>query len=375
MRTRFALAAVVATSILLTSSIAMSALPTTVAIQGSLLNKAGGPVTDGTYGITFALYTSKDAKAPAWSEIAPVIIHNGHFEHALGSVKPFPASLIDGAAAAWIGAAVAKDPELPRAPLQAVMYARRAAVAGGLSCSGCVDAKAAGFSWAKADAPGGVALKAKQAADLQCTGCVSVAEIAFDADVDMGGQALKVAKLVAKDLVSGTVSGSSFIGDGSKLTGIKMPAGQCKAGHAVGGIAADGGLVCVPATAELPADGLATVSNGVLTNIYSGDHGIDKSIPIPDADPIGISAQVQLPDLGTVKTLAISVDIDNSDISGLELTLYDPSNKAYTLHKNSGTGKKLTTIYPAPTKPVSGDLVAWAGKNPKGTWRLKVVDS
>ena len=47
---------------------------------------------------------------------------------------------------------------------------------------------------------------------------------------------------------------------------------------------------------------------------------------------------------------------------------------AYMLHDKTGSGKAIKATYPSPTKPISGDLSAWLGNNPKGTWRLKVVD-
>ena len=62
-----------------------------------------------------------------------------------------------------------------------------------------------------------------------------------------------------------------------------------------------------------------------------------------------------------------------SDISGLQVTLFDPNNKAYLLHDKTGAGKAIKASYP-PATPKSGDLTGWIGANPKGIWRLKVVD-
>ncbi len=382
---------------------ASAAVPVTVSIEGRLLTAAGGPVSDGDYAVTFALYASKDAKAAAWDETMALAVKNAGFRHVLGGKKSLSADVLDGKQVVWLGVTVGTDPELPRVPLHAVLYARRAAVAEKLACSGCVtaahlakgavDAKLlangsvtadkVAFAWAKADKAGGTALfaksaesantaksaySAKLAADVQCTGCVSVAELALDGDVKLGKFGL-----TASNIVAAQVSAQQFIGDGSKLTGIALPKGDCKAGLAVAGIAADGSLKCVQAGAKLPSDGLSTVSAGTLSNVFSATYSIAKSVAIADNDPIGASAQLSVPDNGVIKAMAVNIDVQNSDISGLQVTLFDPNNKAYLLHDKTGSGKALKASYP-PAKPKSGDLLAWLGDNPKGTWRLKVVD-
>ena len=371
--------------LLAAAGLANAAVPTTVAIQGRLSTVGGGAVSDGTYGLKFALYANKADQVAVWSDVAPVETKAGMFAYGLGSNKALPLAALDAAGVAWLGVAVGGDPELPRVPLHAVVFARRAAVAGALSCSGCVtadnlakDAIGGGFPWAASDKAGGDAQKAKvaeMATDLQCTGCVSVTELKFDGDLDLGGNGLK-AKLVAADQVSaGAVVANSLAGDGSKITGLKMPQGKCNAGQVVAGINGDGSLICVAGGGNLPADGLFAVSNGQLTTVFSGSYKMGAPVPIKDHDPIGVSTTVAVPDVGSVKTLSVAVDIANSDISGLTVTLYDPANEPYLLYDKGATGKALQTSWPAPSKTVSGDLSAWIGKNPKGTWRLKVVDN
>ncbi len=371
----------------LVPTVTSAATPTTVAIQGRLLASGGGVASDGVYALTFALYADKTAKQALWSDVAPVTVKGGTFGYALGSNKALPIAKLDAAGVGWLGVAVAQDPELPRVPFHSVVFARRAAMAGALACSGCVtsahlakdvfSADKFPFPWAAADKAGGVAKSAKSAdtaKDLQCTGCVSVAELKVDGDLDLGGNGLK-AKLVSAGQVSANaVVAGSLAGDGSKITGLKMPQGKCKDGLVVAGIAGDGSLVCVAGGGKLPADGLSAISNGQLTTVFDAKYGIAKPVPIKDNDPIGVSSTVVVPDVGTVKSLSISVDVSNSDISSLTVIAYDPANQAYVLHDKSGIGKQLKSSWPAPSKPVSGDLLAWVGNNPKGTWRLKVVD-
>ena len=54
--------------ILVASTAAAAAVPTTIGLEGKLVTAAGGPVADGDYNVTFALYPSATAQQPAWSE-------------------------------------------------------------------------------------------------------------------------------------------------------------------------------------------------------------------------------------------------------------------------------------------------------------------
>ena len=232
-----------------------------------------------------------------------------------------------------------------------------------------------GFTFAGSKTKGGPAI---QALDLQCTGCVSLSEIAFDGDLDLGGNALKAKAVSAGSVSATTVTASTFVGDGSKLTGLILPKGKCKAGEAVAGIEADGSLTCTPVLAGLdglPKDAIGQVSNGLLSNVYLHELA-SAAVPvaIADNDPIGVADLIDFPDVGLAKSLSVKVKIANSDIGNLTVQLYDPNKQLLVLHEKSGKGGALQGTWPTPDKLVSGDLAGWVGKNPKGTWRLKVVD-
>ena len=363
---------------------AVASPPSTLGVQGVLRAAGGGAAADGNYIATFGLYDAASGGAALWQE-GPIIITvtSGTFARVLGADKPLPANLFAGGKAGWLGAAIEKDPELPRVALQAVAWALRAVQAEALGCSGCVEAKHiatgtisaenVGFTWAGAKTKGG------PAADLACTGCVSVAEMSFDGDLDLGGNGLKAKKLTAADISGQTISATAFIGDGSKLTGLKVPAGACKnKGEVVSGIAADGSLLCVSGldANSLPPDGIVQVSNGLLSNRYV-DMTLSSKTPlaIPDNNPVGVFDELDVPDLGIAKKLTVHVALTNSDISGLQVLLFDPTNASHVLYEKGAKGDKLEGNWPDPDKQVSGDLSAWAGKNPKGKWRLKVVDT
>ena len=180
-----------------------------------------------------------------------------------------------------------------------------------------------------------------------------------------------------------TVTATSFIGDGSKLTGIVTPAGTCaKAGEVVKGIKADGTLECVAAMdpAALPKDGIDEISNGLVFNQFKDVIGADvKNVAIPDNTGAQAVSNLTFPDIGTAQVLTVTVHIQNTDLSTIALTLLPPDDKkvGLTLCDPCGSkdAKELKVTYPVPTKTQTGDLTAWIGKNPKGLWNLKVADT
>ncbi len=342
----------------------------------------GVPAADGDYILTFSLFGQQKGGQASWKE-GPVIakVKSSHFAWRLGTKKPLSANLLASGTSGWLEVAVGTDPPLPRVPLSSVAWAFRAAVSESVSCSGClgaahlakgsISADRLGFAWAASATKGG------PASDLACTGCVSVAELKIDGDLDLGGNALKAKQVVTGQVTASAVAANTFVGDGSKLTGLKLPKGTCKAGEAVLGIAGDGTLQCGKAlgAAGLPADGLDEVSNGLLSTEFIDVVASAKApIPIQDNSPIGVGDEVVVPDLGTAKGITIRATITNSDLATVTVHLYDPNNTKYVLYDKGGKGKKLTAAWPAPDKPVSGDLSKWVGKNPKGKWRLVAID-
>lgn len=339
---RGGLGAIALFAALLTAPTAFGAAPGAVFLQGQLLAGDGSPVADGSYDVTFGLYAGQSGGAAAWTEgPVKVAVAAGHFAYALGGAKAIPATTIRTLKEAWLGIKVASDPELPRARLHSVPYALRAAVTDGLAC----------------------------------TGCVSVAEMKFDADLDLGSYALVADKVTAPQVVAGTVDGAALIGDGSKLTGINSLSGSCPKGQVVAGVDKDGKLQCTTAALALPADGVDDVSNGLLSNEFQYVYASAKPVPIADNNPVGTSDTIDVPDAGIAKKLTVSVNIANSDMKTISVLLYDAANVAYQLYDKNGPGTTLKTAYPTPTKTLTGDLTNWHGKNPKGKWRIRVTDS
>ena len=402
---RAALAAVLSTIL---AAPAIAAVPGTTLLEGVLHATGGGPAADGDYKFTFSVYGAQSGGTAAWTEKdVSIKVTGGRFAYALGSTNKIDAAKVNALPGAWLGIAVGADPELPRQPLHSAVFAMHAKSAGSLTCTDCVgkDAISNGsitsakvqFAYAKA-ADG---IKGGPAADLKCTGCVSVSEIKWDGAVNMAGQALTAGKITsAGDIVAGgVVAGKQFVGDGSKLTGINIPAGSCPQGQAVVGIEADGKLKC--ASSGIAPDNLNEVSNDLLTNQFT-DTIPGPGIDITDNNPSGVLSTIDFPDIGIAQDIQINLTLENSEINEITAFLFPPNAPVlpadrkdlvtsypakptidgtkyphYLLHRKTGSkGAKIDTTYPAKTKPVAGDIHKdWIGKNPKGQWRLLVVDS
>ena len=387
-QTRLIPAAAIALLLALSPTPATAKTPTTLMVHGVLYASAGGGVVaDGTYNMRFSIYSQPQGGIEAWSE-GPVKVDviGGRFAYNLGSVQPLSAKLFAGLPEAWLAFKLGVEPELPRQAIRAVAYAM---VAAGLSCTGCVAAAALApasigadkisFNYAGAKSKGG---PASSASDLSCTGCVSVSEMAFDGDINAAGQAIQAKSIAAQSaslqsITAQKVTASTYIGDGSQLTGVKPPAASCPGKFdVVHGIKADGSLDCVAGVDPAQAAGgsLSKVSNGVLTNEFFDGAKSTAPIPIPDNSPPGVGAELDFPDIGLAQGFEVDVDISNSDVSTIQVELWDPQNGHYLLHNKTGKGGALVTSFPLQTPTVSGDLSKWVGKNPVGKWRMRVID-
>ena len=353
---------------------AAAAVPGTTQIEGVLLSAGGSPAADGVYKVTLTLWDAAQAGTSLWTELADVTVSSGRFSFVAGASTPIEAKAL-ATGKVWLGIKVGSDPELPRQALASTPFALRAAVAEALECSGCLSSAAAGFTYAGSQTKGGAAL------DVACTGCVSVSELSFDGDVDLGGNSIKAKNgTFAGDVVAKTVTATSFVGDGSKLTGIKTASGSCKSGEAVVGIGSDGALVCKPIAASAPADGIAGLSAGLLSNQFVDAQGAPQSnVAIPDNTGSDASSTITFPDLGEALGVSITVQVSNTDLSTVRVRLLPPNDKkiGYTLCDPCGDkdGKSLKATWSDKAAPKTGDLATWIGSNPKGDWTLLVTDS
>ncbi|MCO4763413.1 MAG: hypothetical protein KC502_17990 [Myxococcales bacterium] len=378
---------------LLAASQALAAAPNTSLLEGMMTSSGGGAAADGTYDVTFTLWGAQSGGTAVWSEgPVKVAVKGGQFSYGLGTTKALDMKKVAALSSQWIGMKIGSDPALPRQRVHGALFALYAKSADSLTCTGClsathiangsVSAAKMGFNYA------GSATKGGPASDLNCTGCVSVKEMKFDADVNLGANSLKAKNgTFAGDLAAGTVTATSFAGDGSKLTGIKIPTGECKtAGEVVKGINADGSLKCVKALDpnNLPADGLNEISNNMLTNqfVYTESAKVKKQ-PIPDNTGSTADSIIAFPNIGTAQTLDVKVTLENSNLAAVSMQLLPPDDKkvGYVLCDPCGKKdqRKLTVTYNAKNPPQkqagAGKKIGdWVGGNPQGAWTLKVLD-
>ena len=326
------------------------AVPQQMNVQGYLTDATGGAV-DGTFTVQFALYPAKSGGTAAWKEtLSSVVVSTGLFDELLGAdlLNPLTPAVFTDNVQLWLGIQILAGPgvpnggeaELPRNAVATVAYAFEA--------SHAIAATTANMS-----------------KDLQCSGaCVSAAEVGFNyaASSSQGGDALNALKLNGKDY-------ATLVTD----------------------VAAEASKSIKIDQSGMPANGLNEVSNGLITNqfIDKVTHSYDNTVPaytppdtynplaIKDQNPTGTTDTIDFPDIGTAEKLTVSVNLTNSDLKSVKVTLTDPSFTEYVLYDKGGTSdnQNLSASYPDPTTPVSGNLTTWVGKNPKGKWVLKVVDS
>lgn len=369
---------------------AAAAVPKVVGTEGVLTSKTGAPLANGTYALTFRLYASASGGAPIWQESASVTVSNGRFAWDLGSAVPLSAQM--AGEAQWIGVQVGTEPELPRVQWRSSPFALRAQVAEGLECNGCVqltmlapDVLAPYALLSDLDAYVKAAnLDALLAAYVKLSDLAStLAGLAKLSDLAVVATSGKYADLIGlPDLTQfatwtalAKVATTGQYADLAGLPTLAKVGTACAVGQVVTGIAADGSLVCGAGGGG--SSTLSGISNGLLDNVFDLTYASTTTpLAIPDNNPGGISSEIDVPDVGTVKAITVSVNVATQDLTALTLTLYDPAGNGFVLYNKGQSGTSLTATYPTPNAVVSGDLSGtWVGQNAKGAWFLVAKDS
>jgi hypothetical protein len=92
-----------------------------VSIQGTLKDAKGAAAADGTYTVTFKLYTTPTLGTPVWSEVASVDVAGGIYSHYLGSITPLNSSDFNNSL--FLGVQVGAIELSPRTELTYAPYA------------------------------------------------------------------------------------------------------------------------------------------------------------------------------------------------------------------------------------------------------------
>ncbi|MCX7733140.1 MAG: hypothetical protein N2248_08305, partial [candidate division WOR-3 bacterium] len=97
-------------------------IPRLLSYQGRLTDSLGNPVPDGSYQLTFRLYSQETGGTPFWTEVQTVSVRNGIFSVLLGSVTPI--SSVPDAGTVYLSLQVDTGSELtPRLRIVSAAYA------------------------------------------------------------------------------------------------------------------------------------------------------------------------------------------------------------------------------------------------------------
>ncbi len=108
-----------------------AAAPNLVNYQGRLTDGAGLPLANGTFTVTFSIYSVASGGTAIWSETQDLMVTDGLFATLLGSVVPL-ASNVFSDTVRYLGVQVGSDPELsPRKRVASVPFAIAAGNSGG----------------------------------------------------------------------------------------------------------------------------------------------------------------------------------------------------------------------------------------------------
>ena len=218
-------AALLAGALLVASGAA--AAPTTLALQGALTSAGGGPVSDGTYGLSVSIWdAAQDGQSLYGENIVGAQVSGGSLHVVLGADKQvLDEAVFATGQALWIELAIDGQPPLPRVAVRPVpralhaVHATHAATAGSAqqadkaaladkatNADQATNADKATLATTAENAiAADEALVANQALALQCTGCVGAAMLGPDVAQGLvdAGQLAKVATTGAYADLSG----------------------------------------------------------------------------------------------------------------------------------------------------------------------------
>ncbi len=366
-----------------TAASAGAAVPTAATFEGVLTSAGGGPAADGTYQITFAVYAAASGGTALWSE-GPVAVtaKGGQISYQMGSKSPLSAAGLN-TATAFLGIQIGSDPELPRQPLGASLFALRAAVAEGLDCSGCLKGamldSAVLQPYAKTTDLGAYA----KATDL--SGYAKTADLgvyAKSSDLGAYAQTATLAKVAQSGLyadlksppVLADVAKTGSYGDLLNLPVLAKVGTACGTGLVLNGFKADGSADC--GALKVAADYIDEISNGLIWNQFVDGTSGTADVGIPDGKGAGVSDSLLFPDIGSAQALWVDVALSNSDVSKITIELYAPNSATpYILYSGGKAGTGFKVSFNKDTALVSGDMNKdWIGKNIAGTWSITVKD-
>ncbi|TNF24958.1 MAG: hypothetical protein EP329_23900 [Deltaproteobacteria bacterium] len=355
-------------ALLLAASAAQAAVPTRLAVQGTLRDDFGIPV-DQAVDMTFTLYESGDPGAAAlWTETQSVTVDAGRFTVHLGAVTPLdPADFAD-LDTATLGVAIAPDGEIGRMPLASVVFAQVGAHAS--------DARAVGGLTAADLARSGQACPAGQHATGFDADGVVVCAPDDDTTYDGGDFATSDQGCPAGQVATGFDAAGALVcavdGDTTYDGGDFGASDQaCGAGLVARGFDAAGAVVCgadvnttydgadfVPSTQSCPAGQLVTGvgATGAVSCATDANTTYSGAQFMTSGQDCGAGSALTGVDAGGARLCAVDQDT-NTTYSGADFVTSNQSCPATSLATGAGaTGAVVCQDVTAWDRAASDDL-------------------
>lgn len=362
-------------------------------VQGVLFDEFGSTV-DAVLPVEFSIYGNASGTELLWSTTLPVSFEDGSYTVNLGELTPLPDDIFALDSTTWLGIAVDGDDEMDRIKIGQVPYAAAATYSEySLEAVNAQTVGGATLEELTYSAGEGLALTNGEFAVDQATVENWARMVCYDDESEL-------LALLADDFeplgaspdwatLAGKPAGFADDMDNDALGMLGM---SCMQGGQPTWDAALMMWACVDAYTDadaveavigaglaegtLPINGLNEISNQLLTNQFV-DTFAASGIPIPDNSPPGVETTITVPSIGLAEWLTVSVDLSNSDTTGLLIELTDPDGNDYVLFDGAGTMSAMTlsSTWPDPSATLSGDLTLWTGRDPAGQWTLRVTDS
>jgi hypothetical protein len=229
--------------------------------QGRLLEPASGaPKADGTYAITFSLYTVESGGAAQWSETKNVVVTNGQFSTMLGSTTPFHLGLLNGQDL-WLGIQVGADPEAaPRQRIGHSIYSMYSANAGLLEGKSSSDFAAADHSH------GATGLLKTTVLDVSCSSSSTVVDSTFKKIAELGSFSKIDASSTVEIMYSGRIAVVTSFSGGS--TGARF---ELRVNN---NATTNGRARAIVKAGEVGGNGVPVAVTGIFTGLGAGTHAV-----------------------------------------------------------------------------------------------------
>ncbi len=112
-----------------------------------------------------------------------------------------------------------------------------------------------------------------------------------------------------------------------------------------------------------------------MSSVTSSEFCDSPALAIPDNNPAGVSAVLNVDVEAVVSSIEVQVDITHTYIGDLIVELVSPAGNRVRLHNRSGSSAdNISTLYPVETAPFES-LDAFAGEQMLGQWELFVSDN